>query len=350
VVQDPAGFRNGGPGVRIPHVPVEQPPLLPIDSNPPVHRQLRQAIKPYLSPQAVSAKEPEFRQIIGDLLVGLLPLGQCDMARSFTKVFPAQITLQVLLGVDDPDDLARVRKWVRRLSYDLFKTDPADLARDQKEWLAWGMALVEKRRAGPDKDDLVGALLRVRVEDGRLLTDLEIAGTIQNLTMGGFSTTSDAACSIVIRLIEEPALESALRANPNLIDRAVEEILRLEPPVTSRPRLCASDTIIGRQMIPAGDRVLCNYVAANLDPEQFDAPDRFDLTRRQHRPLTFGAGPHRCVGSNVARQSLRIVLQELLAKMTDIRYADGEREERVSFNAAAWRAVDRLPVTFRPLD
>jgi cytochrome P450 len=86
-----------------------------------------------------------------------------------------------------------------------------------------------------------------------------------------------------------------------------------------------------------------------VDPEQFDDPDRFDLHRARNKVVTFGAGPHRCIGSNVARMSLRIMVEELLTHATDFHYGEETREERVSFNAGAWRAVDRLPITFTPL-
>jgi cytochrome P450 len=349
VMQDPNHFINGNKGVRIPHIPVDQPPMPPIDSNPPVHRQVRQAMQPYLSPQALAPKEHEFREIISGLVEAFAADGECDIATQLAKVFPAQITLRVLMGVTDPEDLNQVRTWVRRLSYDMFKDTPENLARDQQAWWNWSAALVQSRRREPRRDDILDALMNVTIEGGRLLTDEEVVGAIQILITGGFSTTSDATCNIVCRLIEDPELEPLLRDQPELIPDAIEEILRIDPPVSTRPRLCTADTEIGGTTIHAGERVLCNYAAANVDPDQFRDPDHFDLQRTHNKVVTFGAGPHRCIGSNVARMSLRIMVEELLARVTDLRFADHEaRERRVSFNAGAWRAVDSLPVKFTP--
>lgn len=349
VMQDPNGFINGNKGVRIPHIPVDQPPMPPIDSNPPVHRKVRQAMQPFLSPQALAPREAEFREIIAALIDSFADIGHCDLAAQLAKVFPAQITLQILLGVTDAEDLTKVRNWVRRLSYDMFKDTPENLAKDQQAWWEWSAALVQRRRNEPRRDDILDALMHVTIEDGRVLTDEEVVGALQILITGGFSTTSDATCNIVVHLIEQPGLEQLLRERPELIPDAIEEILRIDPPVSTRPRLCTTDTEVGGATIKAGERVLCNYAAANVDPDQFRDPDRFDLARTHNKVVTFGAGPHRCIGSNVARMSLRIVVEELLARVTDIRFADESKETRVSFNAGAWRAVDSLPVTFTPL-
>ena len=109
-----------------------------------------------------------------------------------------------------------------------------------------------------------------------------------------------------------------------------------------------TDTEIGGRVIPAGERVLVNYGAANHDPREFPDPERFDVHRAASKPLTFSAGPHRCIGSNMARMSLRIVVEEFFERGTDFRFADGQGERRVSFSPGAWRACDSLPITFTP--
>jgi cytochrome P450 len=349
VMQDQEGFASGNRGVRVPHERVTRPPMPPIDSNPPVHRQVRQAINPFLTPQALGRQEHKFRSIIGGLVDQFASQGHCDIATDLAKIFPARTTLEILFGIDDPAALSQVRTWVRRLSYDMFKEDAAVLRAIQDEWSLWCQQFIDDRRARPRQDDIVDALLRVKVDEGRLLTDPEVIGALQILLLGGFSTTSDATSNIVIALIEHPWLEAQLRARPDLIPDAVEEVLRLDPPVTARPRRCTRDVKIGGRTVHAGDRVLSFYLAANRDPQEFTEPDRLDIFRARNKIMTFGAGPHRCVGSNMARMSLRIMAEELLARVTDIQFAEGRREERVSFNPSTWRAVDSLPVTFTPL-
>lgn len=347
VMQDQTGFASGNRGVRVPTMPVDQPPMPPIDSNPPLHRRVREIMNPFLSPQALAKHDPMMRTIIGGLIDEFVPDGRCDIATQLAKRFPSQITSQVMFQVTDQRELDQLRHWVRRLSYDMLRDDPKVLAELQKEWMEWCQDLVDNRRAEP-QDDIVSALVSATVEEGRHLSDEEIKGSIQILTLGGFSTTADATCNIVIRLANDPTLEPLLRERPELIPAAIEEIMRLEPPVTARPRRATQDIEIDGHLINANDRVLCNYLAANVDPEEWDEPEKFIIDRTRNRAVTFGVGPHRCIGSNMARMSLRIMLEELLERVTEIHWDGDRRDERISFNPSAWRACDSLPVTFTP--
>ena len=348
VMQDWRTFENGNPGVRIPHDPqgVNRPPMPPIDSNPPLHRQVREVMNPFFAPAALAKWEGRIREIIGGLIAEFAGDGRADIAIQLAKKFPSQITAETLLGVTDPDQLENLRIWNRRLSYDLLTEDPKVLAAVQVEFSKWSHALVDKRKSEPG-DDVVSALVQATVDGERLVSDEEVVGAIQIVVAGGFSTTADATCNIVVRLIEDPELEPLLRAHPELIPAAVEEILRLDPPVMNRPRKCTRDT--GGTVIPANDRVLCNYVAANVDPLEWVDADEFKIDRTRNRVMTFGAGPHRCIGSNMARLSLRIMVEELLLRVTAIRYADEIGARRISTQPGGWRMVDGLPVTFSPV-
>jgi len=139
-----------------------------------------------------------------------------------------------------------------------------------------------------------------------------------------------------------------LRRQPDDIPAALEEALRLEPPVTNLARRVMVETELGGCPVASGDRVMMNFVAANHDPSIFDRPNEFVLDRERNRHLSFSGGPHRCVGSNFARLSLRVVIEELLAQVRDLRYADELGARRVS-NLNAWRTVESLPVTFSPI-
>ena len=95
--------------------------------------------------------------------------------------------------------------------------------------------------------------------------------------------------------------------------------------------------------------MLCNYLSANIDPDEWDRPEEFIIDRTRNRVMTFGAGPHRCIGSNMARMSLRVMVEELLKRVRGLEWADDRRDVRISFNPSAWRACDSLPVRFTPL-
>lgn len=347
VMQDWDGFANGNKGVRVPHMPIDQPPMPPLDSNPPLHRDVRRVMNPYLSPQALAPHEDEFRSIIRNLIEGFAADGHADMATDLAKKFPSDITTRYFFGVTDPDELDQLRHWARRLSYDMLKEDPAVLKAINADWIAWAQEQVDRRRAKPTAD-IVSGLVHAEVI-GRKLTDEELVGAIQILGLAGFSTTADGTCDIICALIERPGLEQYLREHPDKIPAAIEEIMRLEPPVTARPRRATRDIEIAGHLIRKDERVLCNYLAANVDPDEWEDAEEFKLDRTQNRVMTFGAGPHRCIGSNMARLSLRLVTEELVRALTDIRRAEGRMEERVSFNPSAWRACDSLPVTFTSL-
>ncbi len=347
VMQDWDGFANGNAGCRVPHDPpgVNRPPMPPIDWNGPIHRKVRDVMNPFLSPRALAKNEPGFRSIIGAMIAEFAPDGHADISSQLSKRFPSQITCQELLGVNDAKDLENLRIWNRRLSYDLLTEDPAVLAEVQREWSAWSTALVEQRKAEPG-DDIVSALINAKNDGRPLLNDVEVVGAIQILVSGGFSTTSEATANIVVRLIDDPTLEALLRERPDLIPAAIEEILRLDPPVNTRPRRCTRDVEIGGKLLRENDRLLVNYLAANVDPDEWDEPDEFIINRTRNRVMTFGAGPHRCIGSTMARISLRIMVEELLKHVTGIKYADDRHERRVSTQPGGWRMVESFPVTF----
>lgn len=345
VLQDPDVFESGR-AAMIPRPPeglgfLEMPPM---DSNPPLHRQFRQLMNPYLTPDAVLRYETGIRAEIAALVDGFAEEGKCDLAERLAHVFPARITFAQLLSITDEDELENARKWVRIMTYG--HHEPPEVQQEAREsWIAWLHAFVARRREGERIDDIVDVILNETV-DGRALSDEEILGALMILILGGFGTTADATANFVVRLSEEPGLEKLLRDDPSLIPAAIEESLRLEPPVTNTARICSAAARIDTAGMDAQDRVLVNFAAANRDSSVFENPDEFDLTRRLNRHLAFGGGPHRCIGSNLARLSLRVMAEELLARIEDIR-VDGPTG-RVS-NLLAWRTVDTLPITYSPI-
>jgi cytochrome P450 len=345
-------FEVGGVerAVRIPADPPDfrRPLMPPQDVNPPLHRQFRALLNPYLSPETLKRHEPGFRRIIQELIQAFHGEGRCDLAHQFAKVFPSLITFEELFGITDRREAERARGWLTRIVYEIFREDPKVLFGLQQEWNEWVVDLIARRRHEPRRDDIIDGLVFGTVE-GRALRDDEILGAIQVLTLGGFMTTADATCNLAVALIERPDVQVRLRDEHQLIPSFIEEVLRMEPPVTTRARRCTEDSVVRDQVIPAGDRVMVNIVAANRDPAEFDRSDDLIIERERNRHLTFGAGIHRCIGSNMARIALRIVLEEMLSRMGDIRYADDELPTRQSSSGSSWRLVTSMPITFTPL-
>ena len=153
------------------------------------------------------------------------------------------------------------------------------------------------RRASPRRSDVIDALLHGSVE-GHPLTREDVSGAVRLLILGGFFTTNDAIGSAMMMLIDNPDLQERLRHDPSLIPKVFDETLRLEPPVVSLFRVCTRDVELRGQQLKKGDALLVHFGAANHDPDEFDDPDavlRFGRTPNRH--LSFGGGPHRCVGS-----------------------------------------------------
>jgi cytochrome P450 len=175
-----------------------------------------------------------------------------------------------------------------------------------------------QRRARPPVGDVVDAVLAAEIE-GRPITDHEVVGVVQLLIFGGLETTAGALGQFVVRFCEDPSLAELLRSRPELLPAAVEELLRLDPPFVAVARTATCDVELGGQRIAAGQRVLVYWASANRDEDEFPCPHVFDAARSSNRHLTFGAGPHRCAGSNLARMNLRVAVEELLARLHDIR-------------------------------
>jgi cytochrome P450 len=191
---------------------------------------------------------------------------------------------------------------------------------------------------------VVDAVLNASV-DGRPLTEDEIIGTVQLLILGGLETTAGALGLIMIRFCRQPQILALLRSRPELTSRAVEELLRLEPSFVSIGRTAVRDAELDGHQIKKGDKVLIHWASANRDDAEFVHPETFELDRERNRHLSFGVGPHRCAGSNLARLNLRVALEELIRRLGDIRVRDGAD---IHYHAGLTRSPLTLPITFTP--
>jgi len=327
VVQDWRTFQTG-PAVRVPALPENIAPfeLPPMTSNPPIQRHFRELLNPYLTPAAVAPHEEGIREIAGTLLDGFIESGSDDIVGLVTQPFSPVLTFRFLLNVGE-EEIEDAREFVREA---LYEAHVKDTSQAEMRWHDWNLALLERRRHEPRRNDMVDALLHGTVDGGRLLTESEQIGAINILMRGGFTTTTDASSNLLARLAEDPELASTLAHDPALIPLAIDESLRLDAPVSALARQCMADTSFGDIDLPAGERVLFNIAAANRDPEQFPNPSDFVLDRRPNRHLSFGGGVHRCIGLNFARLSLRVLFEEVFKRMHDLRLTAGQEVRRYS--------------------
>jgi cytochrome P450 len=312
----------------------------PVDTDPPVQREYRHLLNPYLTPARVAQFEPDVRDLCGELIDTFVEDGRCDLVPQFSRLFPGRMLYRSLFGIDD-GDVAMVREWMMLTVLEPKHPDaPAALA----NWYAWIFDLIERRRAEERRDDILDALLYATI-DGQPIGKDALAGAILALIEGGFSTTTDSISSAMLRLAQDQDLQTRLREDPSLIPSALDEFLRFDPPVAGAARLCTRDTVLGGVEIKRGDRVYIHIRATHRDAKEFDDPNVLDITRERNRHLAFGVGTHRCIGSNVARQNLRVALEELLARLGAFRIPDGASEARD--HGPTWGPVS-LPLQFAP--
>lgn len=337
IIQEPTLFSNQ---VQKGHWE-DEPLQIPIDFDPPLHTEYRRLLQPHLTIRAVAKFEPISRQILTRLLDEIIESGSCDnFAAQVTRPFSAQVQLGKLVGVDEGDH-EQLLTWVLTFLHHRFEPE---FETSTRAFMSWITETIARRRSEPRRDDLVDGLMHGQVQ-GRLLADDEICRAVMLMIIAGLLATADAISSIVLRLAVYPELQERLRSNLALLPQAIEEFLRLEPSVTGAPRRCTRDTVFLGQQIKAGEQVLIHTAAANRDPREFERPHDFDLDRGRSRHVAFGAGHHRCLGSNFARLNLRIALEEILSRMHDLRLPEGEAPSRTP--DLGWM-IDRLPLTFSP--
>jgi cytochrome P450 len=313
---------------------------IPEHIDPPLHRTYRRLINAYFTPTVVAGYEQPTRDLVTRLIDGFAEAGECDFMTDFARPFPGLAFFEMVLNA--PSD--QVTELADLATTASVATNPGV----REAWQAmyrWISDFVDERRGQPPRGDVVDAVLAADI-DGRPITEEEVIGIIQLLILGGLETTAGALGQFVIRFAHEPEIPALLRREPEAIPSAVEELLRLEPPFIAIARTAMADTEIGGHQIKEGEKVLIYWASANRDEDEFACPAAFDLDRERNRHLAFGAGPHRCAGSNLARMNLRVAVEEIVRRLDGIRLQEGT--EPIPFHSVLNRAPLTVPITFTP--
>jgi cytochrome P450 family 130 len=306
--RDTVGFANG----KRMRFKSRRPPL---ESDPPEHTQWRKLLNPFFLPRRIEETfEPISRQLAVALIEPLIAAGGGDMARDLARPLPPQVLLSFL---GQPAADWETVKDCCELAYLDRSDDPADRAKfDAANAALWDYsrdavtARIETR-ADP-ATDLIAALL-AGARDLENCNEL-VAGVVRLLLAAGHDSTTSALSICLHYLARSPEDQARLRAEPAKLRPAIEEMLRFETPVIAMPRIIARDTQIGGRSLSTGDRAMLYYAAANRDGAAFPDPDRCLIDRSPNPHLAFGTGIHSCVGAPLARQEIRVVLEELLAR------------------------------------
>lgn len=288
------------------------PPLPPINFDPPAHTHFRRLMLPSFSPRTIAKWEETVRANARELLDGFAGDGSCDAAAEYARRIPIQLMAN-MLGVPSADE-DLFTSWIRRLVQN-GGIDPQDALAAAGELSEYLRGRIAHSRANPG-DDLLTLFLENEV-DGQHIDDDGLLGAAVLIVVAGIDTTWSSIGSALYHLATHPDDRKRLVEDPEVWPTAIEEFLRFYSPAIVAGRISTEDAVYDGQDVENGETVALCWAAANMDEEQFPEARRFIIDRQENRHVAFGLGPHRCMGSNVARMELRVALQEWLARIPD---------------------------------
>jgi cholest-4-en-3-one 26-monooxygenase len=314
-----------------------------ISMEPGRHGKHRRLVSGTFAPKLIRALEPRLRAVVTRTLDAVGPRGACDFVTDVACELPV-IAICELLGVP-LEDRGRIVEWSNAM---IGLDDPEYADETNRGPLAamqlamYAQELAEKRRAEP-RDDIVSELLRAEV-DGERLSQAEFNAFVLILAVAGNETTRNLISAGLWLLCEHPAERARVQSDLTMLPTAIDEMLRYHPPVLHFRRTAMRDVELRGQTIRDGDKVVVWYVSANRDEEVFPDADRFDVGRTPNDHLSFGFGPHFCLGAALAHLEARVMFEELFQRLPDVALAGPP----VRLRANHIHGIKHLPVRFTP--
>ena len=347
LLKDPRLMRNrtnatGGSRFPFP-MPRSLKPLIEsmIQEDDPNHRRLRNLVRHAFKPQAIKQIESSIDSYSNELLDELETQKSFDLHHDYALKIPVRMIAD-MLGVER-DDMPKFQNTFAVLTkgfsgFQFFRT----LFFDLPKTIDFVRLLIEKKRKTPAEDILTGLIFAE--EDGDRLTEDELIGMVFLLMVAGYETTVHLICNGVLTLLQNPASLEQLRAQPQLITSAVEEIMRHRGPVQStKPGYASEDIEICGITIPKGKPIMPLFAAANHDPRVFDNPTRFDIVRTPNHHLGFGHGVHFCLGAHLARAEAQLGINNLVQRLPNLTLAVPENELKLA-NLPGWHRYETMPL------
>lgn len=296
--------------------------------DPPQHTRYRALVQDAFTPRMIEGLRPRVQRLTEDLIDGFVQRGQCDLHDDFAFPLPVVIIAE-LLGVP-PADMDRFKYWSDVQVTAMGAKDPSPFAEEQQRYQAYLLQHIRDRRSAIESGEVVPEDLLTRFagakEDNRWLPEDDVLSIVSQLLVGGNETTTSLITNLVWRLLQDPGRWQRLVTDSALIEPAIEESLRFDPPVLGLYRHTTCDVTVRGTLIPKGSKVLLHYAAASRDPTVFDQPDDFVLDRPRKRHLAFGLGVHFCLGAPLARLEAEVALSVLCRRLPKLRLdSDGER-------------------------
>ncbi|WP_179475685.1 cytochrome P450 [Mycolicibacterium vinylchloridicum] len=299
-------------------------PLIPLGIDPPDHTRFRALLEPMFSPRRMEAQETDIAVRVNRFIDTFIARGSCDFTTEFAELFPSSVFLGLMgLPWEELGTLVEMRDGLLHPGTDESTLDEklAIQRRTAQDVYAYFDAVLDERLTSP-RDDLLTELTRARL-DGEPVSRDDLLSICFVLLTAGLDTVTDTLTCFWAYLAQHPGQQRQLTEDPDVIPRAVEELLRWETPVPWAVRWAREERVVGEHTVSAGHHLLVNLGAANVDPIDFEAPLTVDFDRRGNRHLAFGAGPHRCLGSHLARRELRIALREWHCRIPEYTLSPG---------------------------
>ncbi len=315
------------------------------------HARLRGLVNKAFTPRIVQRLEGRMRALARELVDAALAAGEVDLVQALTYPLPVTV-ISEMIGIP-AEHRAQFKDWSDRLVASLglaflgaFDKERVQRQRAlQEEMRAYLIPLAEERKRAP-REDLMTGLVQAEHEGSRLSHD-EMLQMLILLLVAGNETTTTLIQNAVLELIAHPEWEARLRSEPALIPSAIEETLRHSSPVQFAPRRARVEATLHGVEIRPDDFVLCWIGSANRDAKAFETPERFEPRREKNPHISFGFGPHYCLGANLARLEARVALEALLAETSRIEAA-APIAELPLHPSPVFRGVTKLPVRLRP--
>ncbi|CAA0137553.1 Putative cytochrome P450 143 [Mycolicibacterium vanbaalenii] len=283
-------------------------PLIPIAIDPPDHTRFRRMLDPFFSPKKMAEREPELREQAGELIDAIVAKGECEVVADLAVPFPSRVFLTLFgLPIEDRDRLVNWKDAILQFA-DLNSGEPTP------EVLAYALELytylneyIAQRRTDTSGTDMLTQLIHDTDDGG--MNDNEILGLCFMFVLAGLDTVTSAVGFSLAKLAEDGDLRRRIADDHSLIPAFIEEILRVESPVPFTNRVTTEEVEVAGHVLPKDARVLLSYGSADRDPRRYPKADDVQIDRKSAH-FAFGRGPHRCLGSHLARLELRLLLEE----------------------------------------
>ena len=311
-------------------------PLIPLQIDPPEHAKYRRILDPLFTPREMARREPRVAELVNEMIDHFADRGECDFHAEFAVPLPCTVFLQLLgLPVEDLDQFLEWKDGVIRpggaSGYDGRHDASAGVAQQIYDHIA------------SPRDDVLSAMIATNFKgEGGALSREELLDICFLFLIAGLDTVTDSLDCFFVYLARHPDHRHQLVEQPDILPSAIEELLRWETPVPGVARVAMQDVEVSGCPISKGERVSPLLGAANTDPAEFADPELVDFRRNPNRHRAFGGGPHRCLGSHLARMELRVALREFHRRIPDYEIKPGTE---LTFTAAL-RSVESLPLTF----